>query len=136
MFENRKCPFCGTVNPKGENFCVNCGGVIDKPNVWYRGSTKAYYRSSAGQVTNFLFTVGQNEKHYIAVKFNTKGGKFTVFVDSSDVPHPIQRVGPKSVSLDVGQEEKHKVTLAISGFWVQNLEALVDGSLAYKSQNS
>ncbi len=24
-----KCPYCGTDNPPGEEFCVNCGGALN-----------------------------------------------------------------------------------------------------------
>jgi len=130
-----KCPACGKENPKGQNFCVDCGGVIPKLDRfrWEKASSKQYVFSSEGRISNFLFTVGQNEKHTIAVRYNTKNSKFTVFVDSTDKPHNLKKIGPKSVSLDIGKEEQHKLTLAISGFWTQRLEATVDGVLVYRS---
>ena len=130
-----KCPACGKENPKGQNFCVDCGGVIPKLDRFgsYSGSSKEYVFSSEGRISNFLFTVGQNEKHAIAVRYNTKNSKFTVYVDSTDKPQTVKKIGPKSVSLDIGKEEKHNLTLAISGFWTQRLEANVDGVPVYRS---
>ena len=130
-----KCPACGKENPEGQTFCVDCGGVIPKLDRFgsYWGSSKEYRHTSAGMISDFLFTVGKNEKHTIAVKYNTKGSKFTVYVDSTDKPTTVKKIGPKSVSLEIGKEEKHKLILAVSGFWTQRLEASEDGVPVYKS---
>jgi len=130
-----KCPNCGAENPNGQNFCVDCGSVIPKLDRFsgYWGSGKEYAFSSEGRISDFLFTVGQNEKHTIAVRYNTKHGKFTVYVDSTDKTSHVKKVGPKSVSLDIGKEEKHNMILSISGFWTLRLEASADGVTVYKS---
>ena len=127
-----KCTFCGKDNPKGQDFCVNCGGVIPKLDRFSTYHSKEYVITSAGRICDFLFTVGQNEKHTVSVRFSTKDKKFTVYVDSTDTPHAVKKLGPKSVSLDIGNEEKHKLTLAVNGFWTLRLDATVDGVPVHK----
>jgi hypothetical protein len=127
-----KCTFCGMDNPKGQDFCVNCGGVIPKLDRFASYHSSQYMITSEGRKTDFLLTIGENEKHAVSVRYNTKNKKFTVYVDSTDKPHSIKKVGPKSVSLDVGKDEKHNLTLAINGFWTQRLDATIDGVPVYK----
>jgi len=127
-----KCPNCGAENPKGQNFCVDCGGVVPKLDRFSSYHSKEYVITSAGRICDFLFTVGQNEKHTIAVTYNTKKSKFTVYVDSTDKPSHVKKIGPKSASLDIGDEEKHNLTLAVNGFWTLRLDATVDGVQVYK----
>ncbi|GCE11302.1 serine/threonine-protein kinase [Tengunoibacter tsumagoiensis] len=33
-----KCPYCGTVNPAGENFCIDCGGSLDPTTMAVQGA--------------------------------------------------------------------------------------------------
>lgn len=130
-----KCPACGKDNPSGRTFCAECGGVIPRVDRFdsYRGSTKVYIRGSGGVKSDFMFTVGKDEKHTVAVEYNTKGSEFRVYIDNADKPIPLKKINPKTVTVEIGKDERHKVILAISGFWEQRLQATCDGVVVYRS---
>jgi hypothetical protein len=79
------------------------------------------------------FPVGQSERHTIRVRYSYWTGKAEIAVDGIPQSQLYQYVGSKTVTLDIGQQERHKVTINVHGLVVAHVEGYVDGQLVYRS---
>ncbi len=87
------------------------------------------------------FSVGREEKHRIRINHSATTGKASVIVDGHTVVvvngrglRPVsQAIDAISISFNIGETERHKVSIRVRGVYWNHFEAYSDGELVYRS---
>ncbi|PIZ65853.1 hypothetical protein COY14_01580 [Candidatus Roizmanbacteria bacterium CG_4_10_14_0_2_um_filter_36_9] len=84
---------------------------------------------------NNSFSVGNNEKHEVSLKYDHWWGRFYIYVDGKETTINGKSVITGSFSIEVGNEEKHTITFQIilsvffAAFRKKEVQVLIDGKL-------
>ncbi|OGS42928.1 MAG: hypothetical protein A3K76_02155 [Euryarchaeota archaeon RBG_13_57_23] len=87
------------------------------------------------------FTVGKEEKHRIRISHSATTGKVAILVEGQSIVivsgrglRPISHaIDAITISFNIGETEKHKVNIRISGAFWNHFEAYSDSEIVYRS---
>ncbi|RLG83064.1 MAG: hypothetical protein DRO40_05805 [Thermoprotei archaeon] len=84
-------------------------------------------------MVEYRFTVGEQEKHEIYIRWSEWSGKLIVDLDGKRIVDTYFWSFKKELELDVGKNEKHRVKIILKGIFIPKAEVYVDNKLVYST---